>query len=331
MRSYRAVGVDGVMHGPLDNGYDEAVCVVADAATTAQRLGAVLGYRVERSGSLHASFLALHGIAPDSGWTSLTIAQPQAGRGRMRLLQPPGPVPPVRRMGARPWDVGGFFDLSLRSLGPIDELLGAFCRNGFVAHAPVTRFAMGGTTVLEALAQDGDGLCFAMVERLSPPLTGWEHIAGAAGNPFNSVITVDDIDAGRRFVTDVLGWQLLVDTALSHQGGYNVMGMPIDLARAHDVHVGIAQAQGRMEGSLELISYPCEPLDFRSDKPGWRGIASLCFPVSDLAAVLGRAQECGAATGAARTVHWDAQGTQVQAGWIMTPWAARLVFYEGQA
>lgn len=313
----------------LDNGYDEVVCIVADAEGTAQRLCDVLGYQVEWCDMPDAGFLALHDIAPEDGWTGITLAQPQAGRGRLRLLQAPGPVPPVRRMGARPWDMGGFFDVSLRSLGPIDDLLAAFCRNGFVAEAPVTRFAMAGTEVLEALARDADGLCFAMVERLAPPLKGWDHVDGPASNPFNSVIVVDDMEAGRRFMTEVLGWKVLVDTALAHKDGRNVMGLPLDLARERDVAVLIAQAQGTMEGSVELIRYPCDALDFRSDRPGWRGIASLCFPVSELDEVLRRAHDHGVETGAAREVNWGAQG-MVRAGWVMTPWAARLVFHEGQ-
>lgn len=311
----------------LDNGYDEVVAIVADAAGTARRLDDVLGYAEISRGSPDPAFLALHDLDPALDWHEINIVQPQATRGRMRLLQPAGAVPPVRRMGAQPWDVGGFFDVSLRSLGPIDELLATFCRNGFSAFAPVTRFEMGGVDVLEALAHDGDGLCFAMVERMAPPLSGWDHIEGPASNPFNSVIVVDDLDESRRFFTQALGWKALVDIALTHRGGQNVMGLPLDLAREKDVEVLIVQAQGRMEGSVELIRYPCEPLDFRGDQPGWRGLASLCFPVSDLAAVLARARDGGAQTGAAREVCWDAQG-RVQAGWVMTPWAARLVFYE---
>ncbi len=314
----------------LDNGYDEVVVIVADAEATAGRLGAVLGYVRESCGNPDASFLDLHAIAPADGWQELVIVQPQAGRGRIRLLQSPGSVPPVRRMGARPWDIGGFFDISLRSLGPIDDLLAGFCRNGFAAHAPVTRFSMGGTDVLEALAHDGDGLCFAMVERLSPPLTGWDHIDGPASNPFNSVIPVDDMEAGRRFVTEVLDWTVLVDTVLTHEGGRNVMGLPLDMARECDVAVLIAQARGQMEGSVELIRYPCEALDFRSDRPDWRGFASLCFPVSNLATLLARAENKGAEIGAARPVRWGSNMI-VRAGWVMTPWAARLIFYEGQA
>lgn len=323
-------GSGGASRPALDNGFEDVIAIVADVAATAARLKDALGYEEESRGAPDSSFLALHDIEPTPGWHEITVIQPQAGRGRMRLLQAPGPVPPVRRMGARPWDLGGFFDTSLRSLGPIDDLMAAFCRNGFIAHAPVARFVMGDVEVFEGAVQDADGLCFAMVERIAPPLTGWEHIHGPASHPFNSVIVVDDMEVGRRFFTEVLGWKILVDVPLTHTDGRNVMGLPLDIAREKDVVVVIVQEHGRMEGSVELIHYPCEPLDFRADRPDWRGLASLCFPVSDLGAVLSRAQAHGAQVGAARPVVW-ANGRTVNAGWIMTPWAARLVFFEEQA
>lgn len=316
----------------LDNGYDEAVCIVADAEETARRLHDVLGYGVVHRGLCDPAFLALLGIdgVQGGGWREVTVLQPQAVRGRMRIIQPSGPVPQVRRMGAQPWDVGGFFDVSVRCLGPIDDLLAAFCRNGFSAFAPVADFEMAGLCVREALAHDGDGLCFAMVQRIAPPLAGWDHIEGPASNPFNSVITVESLDAAKRFFIDGLGWQALVDTALVHADGRNVMGLPRDLARERPVRLAIVQQQGRMEGSIELIEYPCEPLDFRADEAHWRGIAALCFPVSDLAGILARAGAAGCATGAPRMVNWSGRGA-VAAGWVMTQWAARLVFYEVQA
>jgi hypothetical protein len=41
-----------------------------------------------------------------------------------------------------------------------------------------------------------------------------------------------------------------------------------------------------MEGSVELIEYPCEGYDFCDDQPDWRGMASLIYPVSDLGSTL---------------------------------------------
>lgn len=321
-----------MMPEALDNGYDEAVCIVADAEATARRLDAVLGYGVVHRGPCDPGFLALLGIdgVQGGGWREVTVLQPQAARGRMRLIEPPGPVPPVRRMGAQPWDVGGFFDVSVRALGPIDDLLAAFCRNGFSAFAPVADFEMAGLCVREALAHDADGLCFAMAQRIAPPLAGWDHIKGPASNPFNSVITVESLEAAKHLFIDGLGWQVVVDTALVHADGRNVMGLPRNLARERPVRLAIVQQEGRMEGSIELIEYPCEPLDFRGDQTHWRGIAALCFPVRDLQGILARADGAGCATGAPRMVDWTGRGA-VRAGWMMTPWAARLVFYEVQA
>ena len=212
----------------------------------------------------------------------------------MRLLQARGPVPPVRRMGAQPWDIGGFFDMSVRSLGPIDELIASFCRGGFSAFAPIADFEMAGLKVREVLAHDGDGLCFAMA---------------------------------KRFFIDIFGWEALVDTALVHPDGRNVMGLPLDIAREHEVRLAIVQQQGRMEGSVELIEYPCESTDFLTDKPHYRGLASLCFPVSDLAGVITRSAAAGCAVGDPREVVWTGLG-KVRAGWVLTPWAARFVFFE---
>ena len=311
----------------LDNGYDEVVTIVADARETAGRLQRILGYEETHRGDSDPGFLALHALDPAMGWQEISVVQPQSGRGRMRLLQARGPVPPVRRMGAQPWDIGGFFDMSVRSLGPIDELIASFCRGGFSAFAPIADFEMAGLKVREVLAHDGDGLCFAMIERISPPLQDCDHIRGPASNPFNSVITVSDVDKAKRFFIDIFGWEALVDTALVHPDGRNVMGLPLDIAREHEVRLAIVQQQGRMEGSVELIEYPCESTDFLTDKPHYRGLASLCFPVSDLAGVITRSAAAGCAVGDPREVVWTGLG-KVRAGWVLTPWAARFVFFE---
>ena len=311
----------------LDNGYDELIAIVADVDASAERLCQIMGYVVEHRAAADPGLLSLHELDPARGWREIIIGQPQCDRGRIRLWQSVGETAPVRRMGAQAWDVGGLFDVSLRSLGPIDELLAAFCRNGFSAMAPVADFNMGGLDVREALVRDGDSLCFAMAERVSPPLTGWDHVKGPVSNPFNSVITVDNLDEARRFFVDGLGWTALVDTALVHEGGRNVMGLPLDVARNRQVALAIIQQQGRMEGSIELIAYPCEGHDFRHDQPHWRGLASLTFPVSDLDVVLARAEAAGGRIIEPQAVNRGPFGSG-KAGAVITPWAARLIFVQ---
>lgn len=313
----------------LDNGYDELIAIVADAQASADRLCRILGFDEERSGPVDTGFLALHDLDLASGWSEIVIGQPQCDRGRIRLWQSAGQVTPVRRMGAQAWDVGGLFDVSLRSLGPIDDLLANFCRNGFSAMAPVADFNMGGLDVREALVRDGDSLCFAMAERVSPPLQGWDHVTGPVSNPFNSVITVEDLDEAKGFFVDGLGWTALVDTALVHEGGRNVMGLPLDIARDKEVALAIVQQKGRMEGSIELISYPCEGHDFRNDEPHWRGLASLSFPVSDLDAMLSRAETAGGSIIAPCPIDRGPYGSGRGAA-VITPWAARLIFFEAE-
>lgn len=311
----------------LDNGYDELSAIVADVEATAERLCHVMGFAVEHRGAADAGLLALHALDSTIVWQEVIIGQPQCDRGRIRLWQSPDETVPVRRMGAQAWDVGGLFDVSLRSLGPIDDLLANFCRNGFSAMAPVADFNMGGLDVREALVRDGDSLCFAMAERVSPPLQGWDHVQGPVSNPFNSVITVEDLDEAKRFFVDGLGWTALVNTALVHEGGRNVMGLPLDIARDKEVALAIVQQQGRMEGSIELIAYPCEGHDFRSDEPHWRGLASLSFPVSDLDAMLARAASSGGRITAPCRVDRGPYGSGRGAA-VITPWAARLIFFE---
>lgn len=315
------------MNSALDNGYDELIAIVADAPASAERLCRVLGCVAVQSAPVEADMLALHDIDPASDWIEVVIAQPQCDRGRIRLWQSIGDIAPVRRMGAQAWDVGGLFDVSLRSLGPIDNLLANFCRNGFSAMAPVADFNMAGLYVREALVRDGDSLCFAMAERVSPPLQGWDHVKGPASNPFNSVITVEDLEEAKRFFVDGLGWSVLVETALVHEGGCNVMGMPRDVARERSVKLAIVQQQGRMEGSVELIEYPCEGYDFRADQPHWRGLASLIFPVSDLDSILSRARSLGGRVVGPHRCNRGLQGIMRGAA-VITPWAARLIFLE---
>ncbi|QJQ31654.1 hypothetical protein GV829_03695 [Sphingomonas lacunae] len=310
-----------------DNGYDELIAIVADADASAERLCQIMGFVVGHRGLVDPGLLALHELDPAQGWREIVIGQPQCDRGRIRLWQCAGAVAPARRLGAQAWDVGGLFDVSLRSLGPIDDLLAGFCRNGFSAMAPVADFNMGGLDVREALVRDGDSLCFAMAERISPPLTGWDHVEGPVSNPFNSVITVEDLDEAKRFFLDGLGWTALVDTTLVHEGGRNVMGLPLDVARDKPVALTIVQQQGRMEGSVELIAYPCEGHDFRGDQPHWRGLASLSFPISNLEALLERAEAAGAAIVPPRSIDRGIHG-RGQAAAVITPWAARLVFFQ---
>lgn len=311
----------------LDNGYQEAVAIVADAAASAQRLCPGLGFASISAGPASPSMLGLLGLDPGEGWHEVLIGQPDSTRGHLRLLSRTGPPARPRRLGAQPWDIGGWFDAGVRSLAPIDAALDRLTLEGFAAFAPVADFDMGGFAVREVLVHDAEGLCFALAERVAPPLTGYEHIKGPISNLFNSVIVVPDLRAAVDIFFGGLGWQVLVDTALVHADGRNVMGLPTDIARAHEVKLAIVQQQGRMEGSVELIEYPCEGIDFTAAAPDARGLAAFCFPVSDVAAAAARAEAAGLEVSPVQAVSWAPHG-ECHAASVMTPWGARMLFLE---
>lgn len=310
-----------------DNGYQEAIAIVADAAASAERLCAALGFARVHAGPVAGGLLALLALDPGEGWSEVLIGQPDCARGQLRLLSRSGPPARPRRLGAQPWDIGGWFDAGVRSLGPIDAALDRLTLQGFAAFASVADFDMGGFAVREVLAHDADGLCFALAERVAPPLVGYEHVTGPISNLFNSVIAVTDLRAAVAMFVDGLGWTALVDTALVHADGRNVMGLPLDLARTREVKLAIVQQQGRMEGSVELIEYPCEGLDFAKAPPDARGLAAFSFPVSNVAQAAARAQAAGWEVSSAQAVTWAPHG-ECHAASVMTPWGAQMLFLE---
>ena len=311
----------------LNNGYHEAVAIVADARASAKRICSVLGYEELHRGAPASAALGSLGLAAERDWLEIVIAQPQCERGFLRFLSHGQKTSLPRRLGAQPWDIGGWFDVGMRSLVPLGDMLRDFSENEFTACAPIVEFNMGGVKVLEVLARDADSLCFAATERLDPPLEGYGHVEGPASNLFNSVITVPNLENAVSFFVGALEWTALVDTQLVHENGRNVMGMPPDLAREKPVKLAIVQQQGRMEGSVELIEYPCEGLDFTKDSADQRGIATMRFPVSDVAAVASKLSPTQAKVGDAITFECAPYG-QIKAVRVVTPWGAAMQFFE---
>lgn len=299
----------------LDNGFDEAVGIVADARASALRLCAATGF-VERYA----------GTAWD-GALEVLIGHPHAARGAIRLVQLPGVVAPRMRDGAQAWDTGGIFDINLRALAGIAPLHEAFGAAGFVAHSPVTDWDFGPLSVREVVESDADGLCIALMERVRPALTGYEGLGGAASWVFNSTQVVNDFDAARALYCDALGWQVVQETqgfAAVDASGANCMGLPLSLAPDIPMRIGIYHPHGRMEGSVEVIAFGVKGHDFSAScvAPN-RGWAALRFPVSDLAAFAAKARAGGCAVSGPEAFVWAPYGTGERVV-AVTAWGARL-------
>ena len=217
------------------------------------------------------------------------IGHPDSQRGDIRLVAFDGAPGGRMRDGAQAWDPGGIFDINVRALTGIEPLHRALGLAGFLSPAPITDWEFGPLSVREVVENNADGLAIALMERVSPPLTGYEEHRrpGLMGVQFDP-----DRARFRR------GPRLLCRCCWAgrscrraiwlHPDGRNCMGLPLGLAPEIKAKVGIYQAQGRMEGSVEIIAFDLRGIDFSAGAPPDRGWAALRFPVSDAAAFLAR-------------------------------------------
>lgn len=311
----------------LDNGFHEAVGVVADAEASARRLGQALDFIVRHDYAVPPAALALMGVAATRSAREIVLGHPQGQRGDIRLVQFDGAPGGRMRDGGQAWDPGGIFDINIRALQGIEPLHRAMGLAGFISPAPITDWDFGALAVREVVEYDADGLAMALMERVHPPLLGYEHVAGPASWVFNSTQVVPDFAAARLFYRDVLGWQPVQESRTNHPDGENCMGIPRGLAPGVEVEIGIYHPHGRMDGSVEVIGFSCRGVDFSDAAPPARGWAALRFPVSDLDAQVARLRQAGQAVSAVATFDWAPHGP-VRAAAIRTPWGARLELLE---
>ena len=311
----------------LDNGFEEVVAIVANAGASAARLCAATGFVPLAQGSVDGGALALLGISGAA--REVLIGHPQVSRGRIRLIEIDGQVMGLNREGGQAWDTGGIFDINLRALPSIEDLQRALVAQGFVAHAPITDWDFGPLAVREVVSSDADGLCIALMERVRPPLQGYDGVSGPASFVFNSTQVVPDFAAARHLYHDCLGWLPVQETQsmAAQESGANCMGLPEGLAAQIPMQIGIYHPEGRMEGSVEIIQFGVRGHDFSDREPPLRGWASLRFPVTDLEEFIERAQKGGCRIIGPVEARWAPHRAGMAAAAI-TPWGARLEAFQ---
>lgn len=309
----------------LDNGFEEAVGIVADARATARRLAAALGYVHVHEGRVPRGALDLLGVAQEMQGTEVLLRHPDARRGAIRLVDLDGTIVPLQRDGAQAWDHGGIFDINIRALTDLDDVHAAFSANGFLSPAPVTDWDFGSLAVREVVERDADGICIAAMQRVHPPLQGYEDISGPTSWVFNSTQVVPDFDAARSLFVEALGWKPVQETESFAAGtdGANCMGFPPGLSPKIPMRIGIYHPQGRMEGSVEIIAFDCGGRDFSKAQGPLRGWAGLRFAVSDLDTMAGRLAGAGCIRSEPVEFDWLPHG-RFRAVALTTPWGARL-------
>ncbi len=252
---------------------------------------------------------------------------PQAERGGVRFVSFDVAWQTLLRDGAQAWDSGGIYDINVRALTGIEDLHARFGQNGWQAIAPVAAWDFGVFAVKEVIERDHDGLEIALMERVRPPLAGYDNLAGPASWVFNSTQIVPDFTAARRLYVDALGWVPVQETdgfAAPSADGANCMGLPPGLAPTIPMRIGIYQSRGVMAGSVEIIAFGAGGRDCSHDiVPPRRGWAALRFAVADLEDFARRAIAGGCAVIGPVPLDWAPWGGG-EAVAAITPWGARL-------
>ena len=239
------------------------------------------------------------------------------------------------RPQARSWDTGGIFDLDLRvdQLMPFVPLL---LEKGWQGLSPLpVDWKFGQLDVREWLVRGPDDVVLALIERLSPALPEWRGVAGF-GHVFNSSQVVRDMHRSMDFY-QALGFQQIVNVSGPLDGGGGeLLGIPPELSAETPVRLVIMQANGELNGSVELVSFQDAGEQFHGDDlsaralPSNRGLNLLRFPVPDLDALISQAAVQGIQpSGSIQSTRLEPWG-KVQLAAFTTPDGVWLEFYQPQ-
>ncbi|MEJ2139448.1 MAG: VOC family protein [Gammaproteobacteria bacterium] len=266
-------------------GWREALLSVADLESWKKQYLQTGDWEVRCQGDVDGDYLLYLKIKAQSAKQAV-LAHKGANYGHVRLICFEGASrQPLIRSNGRPWETGGWFDLNAR----VENMEEQFLRlqdSGWSGLSDPIEWTFGTTTVKEWLAYGPDGIVWAIIERINPPLNPAAR-PGPFGPHFNSTQIVGDISEARAFYEGLLGFTQLVNVAdepVATQPRQNVLGLPEELATQQRWNITMLQAPEAGGGSIELLSLPglsgrnFAPL---ADPPN-RGILSLRFPVGDL-------------------------------------------------
>ncbi len=269
----------------MPSGFHEVVFSVSDLEASARFYQEVAGWNVVYLGSGSAEPAGFGGFAEDQIVREILLKNPGTDRGYLRLVAFPGAEQRQMRSNAQTWDTGGIFDVNVRVLD-IHAKFQQLRDRGWQFYSDPIQFTFGPFVVWEVLAKGPDGIVFAMVERVQPPLEGWPHLRELS-HIFNSTQIVADFDTSLEFFRDKLGFKIYLEhEGPSKEAGPNVLGLPHNLATEITRKVVILSPDGTNSGSVELIAFDgLTGADFSElASPPNLGILALRFPVANLEA-----------------------------------------------
>ena len=313
----------------FQGGFIEATACVSDLDRHSTTLCAIGGWEIVAEGSLPRELLAGWGLDAGSGRFRL-LGNPGDNSGYLRLHQLSGVSQGWCRPNPQTWDTGGIIDINIRVLD-LPAKYRALQQAGYTSTADPVRWTFGPSTVEEWIGIGPDGLAIAIIERLAPPLEGWDTLK-AFSRVFNSSQIVTDMTAAMDFYCEVLGFQAAVHqrAPMSEAPGANVLGIPHNLVPEIEVEIAILHPSGLMDGSVELVKFHgLEGRDFSDCCLPWNlGISSLRFRIEGLDALLAHVQAQGVASLMSPMTLDLAPWGAVRMAAIAAPTGARLELFE---
>ena len=265
---------------PRIGGFREAVISVRDLDRYSQFFAEVGGWQIQHRGDTDPRLIAALGLPATVTASEVLMAPPAESSGLVRLIRFDGVEQQIIRGNDQSWDTGGLFDLNAR-VRDLDATAAVLQRHGWRGMADPALFKFGPMQVREWLARGPEGVCLALIQRIDPPLEGWELPESGFSRLFNSSQIVRDMTAALRFYRDGLGFTAFMESVDSQdQPGPNILGLPHNLADTERRIVMLTADEQRL-GTVELLSFGAlRGADFSAlAVPPNLGMLSLRFPV----------------------------------------------------
>ena len=270
-------------HPIFAGGYQEAVFSVSDIEAQVKFYTEVAGWEILSEGSVSQRIIEAYSLPKNTTAREVVMGNSGTKRGFIRLIEFVDVDQVQIRSSAQSWDTGGIFDVNFRVLSMQKKFKEMQEYDWQSASDPV-EFSFGPFVVKEWLPRGPDGIVFAMIERVQPPLEGWPHLREMS-RLFNATQVVANIEEAKDFYIDKLGFKLYLEhKGASSKEGPNVLGLPHNLTTKIDREVYILHPTGVNEGSVEILSFDgAVGRDFSAlAVPPNLGILMLRFPVYDI-------------------------------------------------
>jgi catechol 2,3-dioxygenase-like lactoylglutathione lyase family enzyme len=276
-------------------GFREALANVPQLEQTAEEVRCCTGWEQLLETDTDEELLRAWGLGAGCRGREVLLGCPGTDVGYLRLLELSGVEQQPIRSNPLTWDTGGLLDLNIR-VADMARRFDEFSRRGWYANSDPVTWRFGDKLVSEWLALRPDGLAFALIERLDPPLEA-SAVPDVASHIFNSSQVVADMAPALLFYEEILGFKKLlhIRQPLATAPGENVLCIPHNLVHQLDVEIAILSPGSEMEGSIELIRiHGLQGRDFSENaQPPNLGMLSLRFPVPDIAVLEQRLEQSG--------------------------------------